>query len=56
MQEIKETDPLIVAKARLDADAVALQVENEELRQILARKRALVERLRVLVSDAKELQ
>jgi hypothetical protein len=44
-----ENDPLIAANARLDEEAVLLQKENEELRQILARKRALVERLRVLV-------
>lgn len=51
MQETTENDPLIAANVRLDADAAALQAENEELRQILARKRALVERLRVLVPE-----
>jgi Tfp pilus assembly protein PilN len=43
-----ESDPLIAANARLDEEAALLQKENEELRQILARKRDLVERLRVI--------
>ena len=46
-----ESDPLIAANARLDEEAAFLQRENEELRQILARKRALVERLRILVPE-----
>jgi hypothetical protein len=49
MQERIENDPLIAANARLDEEAALLQKENEELRQILSRKRALVERLRILV-------
>lgn len=51
MQEPIENDPLIAANARLDEEAALLQRENDELRQILARKRALVERLRVLVPE-----
>jgi hypothetical protein len=51
MQESIENDPLIAANARLDEEAALLQKENEELRQILARKRALVERLRILVPE-----
>jgi hypothetical protein len=51
MQETDRDDPLVSANTRLDAEAVLLQVENAELRELLARKQALVERLRSLVPE-----
>jgi hypothetical protein len=51
MEESTSDDLLTAANARLDAEAVLLQAENAELRDLLARKRALVERLRILVPE-----
>jgi predicted nucleic acid-binding Zn-ribbon protein len=51
MEETAPDELLVTANARLDADAERMQAENAELRQLLARKQALVERLRVLVPE-----